>query len=98
MSNRQHLMCLAAFTALVAFSGIARADDSSTADAAGFARSEAGGQPMTCAQATAFAWFKHQMELPDFDNPIETPAECTRTYVANDATAQGDREVVEESK
>ena len=89
MSNREHLMCLAAMTALVAFSGIARAEE---------ARSEELAQPMTCAQATAFAWFKHQLELPDIDNPVETPAECQRTHVATGEAAQGDREVVEESK
>ena len=98
MSNREHLICLAALTALVTFSGITRADDASIFDTSSVARSEAGEQPMTCAQATAFAWFKRQMELPDFDNPVETPVECTRTYVANGQAAQGDREVFEESK
>ena len=89
MSNREHLICLAAVTALVAFSGVARAEED---------RSEELAQPMTCAQATAFAWFKHQMELPDVDNPIETPVECQRTYVAGGEAPKGDREANEESK
>ena len=100
MSNREHLICLAAFTALVAFSGIARADDYSIPDTARFARSEAGERPMTCAQATAFAWFKHQMELSDGgnENIVPAPAECDRTYVAHSEVPLGDREVIEESK
>ena len=91
MSNRKHLMCLAAMTALVAFSGATRAEE---------ARPEEFSQPMTCAQATAFAWFKHQMEIPDV--PLETtlpvPAECERLNVANREAPRGDREVSEESK
>jgi hypothetical protein len=90
MSNREHLICLAAVTALVAFSGVARADDES--------RSEELAKPMTCAQATAFAWFKHQMEIPDIDNPIAAPVECERTNVANREEPSGDREAYEESK
>ena len=70
---------------------VVRADDYSQPDTSQFARYEVDAQPMTCSQATAFAWFKHQMELPDFDNPIETPAECARTNVAaKGEAAQGD--------
>ena len=98
MSNREHMLCLAAATALVAFSGVARADDYSIPNTEQFARTEEA-QPMTCAQATAFAWFLRQLELPDGGNggAIPTPAECERTHVATGA-AQGDREVYEESK
>ncbi len=94
MSNREHLMCLAAFSALVALSGIARADDYSIPDTSRFERSEELAQPLTCAQAQAFAWFKHQMELSDGgnDNIVPAPVECERTYVAN-ADPKGDREV-----
>jgi hypothetical protein len=100
MSNREHLICLAAVTALVAFSGVARADDYSIPNTDQFARSEASPQPMTCAQATAFAWFRHQMELSDggHDNTVPAPLECERTYVARGEASQGDREVIEESK
>src|SRR5438067_454975 len=94
MSNREHLMSLAAFTALVALSGVARADDYSIPDTSRFGLSEEPAQPLTCAQAQAFAWFKHQMELSDGGNDdiVPVPAECERTYVAN-ADPKGDREV-----
>jgi hypothetical protein len=94
--NREHLLSLAALTALVAFSGVARADDYSLPNTDQFARLETGSQPMTCAQANAFAWFRHQMELSDggSESAVSAPVECERTYVA----AQGDREVYEESK
>jgi hypothetical protein len=76
MLNREHLMCLAAFTVLVAFSGVSRADDTES--------SEELAQPMTCAQATAFAWFKQQLALPDGagEETASVPAECGRIYVA----------------
>ena len=98
MSNREHLLALAAATALVAFSSVARADDYSLPNTDRFARSEELAQPMTCAQATAFAWFKHQMELSDggSENTVSAPAECERTRVAE--ASRGDREVYEESK
>jgi hypothetical protein len=98
MSNREHLLALAAATALVAFSSVARADDYSLPNTDRFARSEELAQPMTCAQATAFAWFKHQMELSDggSENTVGAPVECERTNVA--AAPQGDRDVYEESK
>ena len=90
--NRNHLLPLAALTALVAFSGISRADDFPLSND-GIALSEQISEPMTCAQATAFAWFKHQMTLSDGgdERPLETPAECQRTYVA-------DRDVSDESR
>jgi hypothetical protein len=89
MCNREQMMCLAAFTALVAFSGVARAQE---------ARSEELSQPMTCAQATAFAWFKQQLALPDVAEPIAPPVECERMYVADRDLPSGDREVTEESR
>jgi hypothetical protein len=94
MSNREHLMCLAAFSALVALSGVARADDYSIPDTSRFARSEELAQPMTCAQAQAFAWFRHQMELSDGgqEDLAALPAECERTNLAK-ADPLGDREV-----
>lgn len=83
--NRAHLMSFAAFTVLVAFSGASRADDYSLPDTDRFGRSQELAQPMTCAQATAFAWFRHQMELSDGgnENTVTVPAECERTYVAS---------------
>ena len=99
MSNREHLMCLAAFSAIVALSGVARADDYSIPDTSRFARSEEPAQPMTCAQAQAFAWFKHQMELSDGgqDGDVALPTECERTNLAK-AEPRGDREVNDEGK
>ena len=81
--NRNHVLSLAALTALVAFSGISRADDFPQSND-GIALSEQVSEPMTCAQATAFAWFKHQLELTDGsnDSTVDTPAECERTYLA----------------
>jgi hypothetical protein len=98
MSNREHLICLSAFTALVAFSGISRADDYALPNTDRFERPAELSQPATCAQAQAFAWFRHQMELSDggTENTIPAPVECERTYVA--VTVGGDREVIEESK
>lgn len=97
MSNREHLMCLAAFSALVALSGPARADDYSLPDTSRFARSEELAQPLTCAQAQAFAWFRHQMELSDggSENIVAAPVECDRVNVAK-AAPEGDREVAED--
>jgi hypothetical protein len=65
-------------------SQVVRADDYSQPDTSQFARYEADAQPMTCSQATAFAWFKHQLELTDGsnDSTVDTPAECERTYLA----------------
>ena len=87
--NREHLMCLAACTVLAAFSGVSRADDTQ--------RSEELAQPMTCAQATAFAWFKQQLALPDGagEDTLSAPVECERIQVANGGTPAGDREVIE---
>ena len=97
MNNREHLICLAALTALVSFSGVARADGVAT----GFNRiekAEVQSAPVTCAQATAFAWFKHQMELTDGvqDYGVETPIECERTNLA--AKTEVDAGTYEESK
>ncbi len=88
--NREHLLSLAALTALVTFSQVARADEYSM-NAGRFERPEA----QTCAQALASAWFMHQVQLPDVDNPIETPVECERNNVATAAT---DADAYEESK
>jgi hypothetical protein len=97
MSNREHLICLAAFTALVAFSGVSRADDYALPNTDRFDRPAELSQP-TCAQAQAFAWFRHQLEISDGsqDNTVPEPVECQRTYVAK--SEAGDREVIEESK
>jgi hypothetical protein len=49
---------------------------------------------MTCSQATAFAWFKHQLELTDGSNgsTVDTPVECERTYLAESADSDdGDK-------
>ena len=96
MNNREHLMCLAALTALVSFSGIARADDYSIPNTDRFERPEVQAQ-QTCAQALAFAWFRHQMELSDggHENTIPYPAECERVNVAK---SEPDRGTYEESK
>ena len=95
--NREHLISLAAMTALVAFANTARADGFET----GLNRIEGGevqSAPATCAQATAFAWFKHQMELTDGvqDYGVETPIECERTNYA--AKSEDDAGAYEESK
>ena len=95
MSNREHLICLTAFTALVAFSGVSRADDYALPNTDRFERPAELSQ-QTGAQAKAFAWFRHQMGLSDGgqENTMPAPVECERTYVAE----SGDREVTEESK
>jgi hypothetical protein len=95
MSNREHLVCLAAFTALVAFSGVARADDYSIPNTDRFDRPAQVALPATSAQATALAWFKHQMSLSDGgqDDSVGSPVECDRTNVAT--SGSGDREVIE---
>ena len=89
----KQLFCMTAVAALAVASQVVRADDYSQPDTSQFARYEADAQPMTCSQATAFAWFKHQMTLSDGgdERPLETPAECQRTYVA-------DRDVSDESR
>ena len=87
--------CMTAVAALAVASQGVRADDYSQPDTQQFARHEADPQPMTCAQATAFAWFRHQLELSDGgnDNTVDTPAECERTYVAKspDSDDNGDK-------
>jgi hypothetical protein len=84
MSNREHLLALAALTALATFSQAARADDYSLPNTDRFERPEVQSQA-SCAQAQALAWFRHQMELSDGgqDNTVPYPSECERTYVAN---------------
>jgi len=80
----KHLFCMTALAALAVSSQGVRADEYVMPDAQPFARYEADAQPMTCAQATAFAWFKHQLELSDgnTDPAVDTPVECERTYLA----------------
>src|SRR4029077_6579507 len=82
MKMTKQLFCMTAVAALAAASQVVRADDYSQPDTSQFVRYEAEAQPMTCAQASAFAWFKHQLELPDVDNAVAVPAECERTYLA----------------
>jgi hypothetical protein len=80
----KQLLCMTAVAALAVASQVVRADDNSQPDTSQFARYEADAQPMTCSQATAFAWFKHQLELTDGsnDSAVDMPAECERTYLA----------------
>jgi len=94
----KHLFCMTALAALAVSSPGVRADEYVMPDSQQLARYEADAQPMTCAQATAFAWFKHQMELTDGyqDNGVPYPVECERTNIA--ATAEVDIDVYEESK
>jgi len=94
--NRAHLTALAALTALVTFSQVARADDYSLPNTDRFERPEVQTQ-QTCAQALAFAWFRHQMELSDGGNVdnVASPAECDRINVAK---AGPDAGAYEESK
>ena len=92
--NREHLLSLAALTALVSFSQIARAGDEHSFNADRFERPEVQTQ-QTCAQAQASAWFVRQLALPDFDIPVVTPVECERSNVA---TASTDADAYEESK
>jgi hypothetical protein len=100
MTNQQRLLSLAALTALVGFCGIAKADDYSLPNTESFGRSEDLSQPMTCAQARAYAWFMHQLELGEgaADPAVATPAECQRDFIATTDAAQADSGVYEESK
>ena len=88
MTNREHLLSLAVATALVAFSGVAKADDyaQQNAESAGTEDSA----PVTCAQARADAWFMHELALSDGSTDTAAqPAECSRDLVAakvDDAT------------
>jgi hypothetical protein len=63
MKMTKQLFCMTALAALAVSSQAVRADEYVMPDAQQFARYEADAQPMTCAQATAFAWFKQQLEL-----------------------------------
>jgi hypothetical protein len=80
----KQLFCMTAVAALAAASQVVRADVYAFNDVADSAYSEAEAQPMTCEQATAYAWFKRQMELSDGDTDptVQVPTECGRTYVA----------------
>ena len=97
MSKHEQLMCLAAFSALVALSGLARADDYAYPDTSRFGRPEELAQPLTCVEAQASAWFRHQMELSDgsSENTVPVAVECDRINVAK-AEPNGDREVNED--
>lgn len=91
MTNRKQLMCFATFTALVALSGLVRADDYSyTNDEVRF--EERATEPMTCAQATQFAWFKRELELSDGgnDKSASVPAECQRDVIAQGDTSESE--------
>lgn len=90
----KQLFCMTALAALAVSSQGVRADEYVMPDAQQFARYEADAQPMTCSQATAFAWFKHQLELTDGsnDSTVATPAECERTYLAKSSDSDdGDK-------
>jgi hypothetical protein len=84
MKMTKQLFCMTALAALAVSSQGVRADEYVMPDAQQFARYEADAQPMTCAQATAFAWFKQQLELTDGNTnaAVDTPLECGRTYLA----------------
>jgi len=87
----KQLFCMTAVAALAAASQATRADDYSQPDTSQFARYEVAAQPMTCEQAVAFAWFKHQLELPDaVDNAVDTPDECKRTNLATSSERDED--------
>ena len=91
----RQLFCMTAVAALAVASQGVRADDYSQPDTSQFARYEANAQPMTCSQATALAWFMHQLELSDgsTNGAVDTPAECERTYLAKspDSDDSGDK-------
>jgi hypothetical protein len=90
----KQLFCMTAVAALAVASQVVRADDYAQPDTEQFARYESS-QPMTCSEATAFAWFKHQLELSDGgnDDSVATPVECERTYLAQspDRDEDGDQ-------
>lgn len=82
MTNREQLLCLTVFSAFVLASQVARADEYAMNDVASAEVAE----PMTCSQAIAFAWFKHELERTDgandSGNVVDRPAECSPTYLA----------------
>ena len=83
MTHRQQFLSLVAFAALSLVATGARADDNTTvADNGSYERTA----PLSCAEATAAAWFYRQLELTDGDTSPEvpTPAECR-----NEKYAQG---------
>ena len=90
--NREHLLSLTALAVVAALTQPARAEDYASNNAEPLALSQAEAQPMTCAQATAFAWFKRQMELTDGDTDVTVPvpAECQPTYLANSSNRDDD--------
>jgi hypothetical protein len=100
MTNREHLLSLAVATALVAFQGAAKADDYSQPNTDQFARSEERAEPMTCAQARAYAWFVHELEISDGgpDNALAQPSECSSDFVATTGADATDPAAYEESK
>ena len=87
----KQLFCMTALAALAVSSQGVRADEYAFNNVEPAAYSEAEAQPMTCEQATAYAWFKRQMELTDGDTDSTAPVsvECGRTYVAQ-APDRGD--------
>ena len=97
MTNREHLLSLAVATALVAFPGAAKSQDYSP-QGTEFARSEERAEPMTCAQARAYAWFMHELERSEGvqENGVAQPAECAGDVVA--ATGADAPATDEESK
>jgi hypothetical protein len=90
----KQLFCMTAVAALAAASQVVRADDYAQPDTEQFARYESE-QPMTCAQASAFAWFMHELARTDggSDDLAVAPAECERTYLAksSDGNDDGDK-------
>ena len=100
MTNREHLLSLAVATALVAFSGVAKADDYAQPNTDQFARSEERNEPVTCAQAKASAWFLHELERTDGGDDYlgQEPSECSRDLIATTGAGAADPAVYEESK
>jgi hypothetical protein len=101
MSTRNQLMYAAAVTAFIALSGPSKADDYSLpVIGIDFRSEERAPQPLTCAEATQAAWFRHQMELSDggFDNTVPAPAECQRDVVAKSDAYEAIHAAVGESE
>lgn len=99
MSNREHLLSLAVATALVAFTGAARADGFLQPLAEPAGHSEERAEPVTCAQARADAWFMHELERSDGDAyAAAQPGDCQADVVSTAVSDDADASAYEESK
>jgi hypothetical protein len=81
--NKKQMLFSAAFVALAALSGVSRADDVSTSEGS----EGSANVPMTCTQASQYAWFMHELEQSDgsYSNTVDQPVECQRELIAKDA-------------